>query len=99
VTVAVKEAFGGFDLSNSPDEGGQRDNVAPCFAGGEVTAYAGFDIGLAGVAFAAFQRGAGIFLAMQSSAGKQIGHYLSQPWLKTALYVLKDVGSHRLLLS
>ena len=36
---------------------------------------------------------------MQSAAGKQIGHYLSQPWLKTPLYVLKEVGSHRLLLS
>ena len=99
MAVAVKEAFCRFDLSNSPDEGGQRDDVAPCFAGGEVTADAGFDIGLAGVAFAAFQRSAGIFFAVQSSAGEQVGHYLGQLWLKAALYVLKNIGSHRLLLS
>ena len=77
VAVAVKETFCRFDLSNSPDEGGQRDDVAPCFAGGEVTADAGFDIGLAGVAFAAFQRGAGIFFAVQSAAGEQISPLLS----------------------
>ena len=99
MAVAVKETFCRFDLSNSPDEGGQRDDVAPRFTGGEVTADAGFDVGLAGVAFAAFQRGAGIFFAMQSSAGEQVGHYLGQLWLKAALYVLKNIGCHRLLLS
>ena len=43
--------------------------------------------------------GAGIFFAMQSSAGEQVGHYLGQLWLKAALYVLKNIGCHRLLLS
>ena len=99
VAVAVKETFCRFDLSNSPDEGGQRDDVAPRFTGGEVTADAGFDVGLAGVAFAAFQRGAGIFFTVQSAAGEQVGHYLGQLWLKAALYVLKNIGCHRLLLS
>jgi hypothetical protein len=99
VSVAVKKTFCGFDLSNSPDKRGQCDDIAPRFASGEVTAYAGFDIGLAGVAFAAFQRGAGIFFAMQSSAGEQVGHYLGQLWLKAVLYVLKNIGCHRLLLS